>query len=407
MTHHTFALAALFTLLAAVPSSVSAQSLSIQGFSPGAITPGTQATFYVAASGFADATFKLTDAFSGSNATVGTLDKYGYFTWTPTVYDAGVHNLTIVGSDLMKNAATTTISLVVASNSLLITDVKPSTTVATGRPFSFTVTAPGFSTPTFNVYDSVAFSTVSSGTFSSAGVFTWTPTTDDTGTHALRIIGYDSYGHSAQATLSVTVINPKVTTKSLVPGGVGGVGTTFSLSSLATGFASSTTFSVSDTFNGSTTVSSSNMTTSGQFYWKPVAADLGSHTIAVVATDPVGNAATTTVPILVTNAPPTVTTPVANTTGNASTAATNVAAPASAPTSASNYRFAKNLAIGSQGADVTALQNRLIALGYLRTAATGYFGTMTASAVKLYQGARGLPKVGNVGPATRASLNSL
>jgi peptidoglycan hydrolase-like protein with peptidoglycan-binding domain len=57
-------------------------------------------------------------------------------------------------------------------------------------------------------------------------------------------------------------------------------------------------------------------------------------------------------------------------------------------------------------ADVTALQKVLVSAGFLSATPSGYFGTMTKAAVKAYQKAHGLDQVGNVGPKTRASLNS-
>lgn len=73
---------------------------------------------------------------------------------------------------------------------------------------------------------------------------------------------------------------------------------------------------------------------------------------------------------------------------------------------ASAYNFAVDMTIGSTGQDVIELQTILIAEGYLKIAApTGYFGPLTAAAVKLYQAAKGIPATGYVGPLTRAALN--
>lgn len=73
---------------------------------------------------------------------------------------------------------------------------------------------------------------------------------------------------------------------------------------------------------------------------------------------------------------------------------------------ASAATFNVNLTVGSRGADVTALQTALIAAGYsIPAGATGYFGSQTQAAVKLYQAAKGIPNTGFVGPLTRAALN--
>ncbi len=73
---------------------------------------------------------------------------------------------------------------------------------------------------------------------------------------------------------------------------------------------------------------------------------------------------------------------------------------------ASTFRFTRGLALGSRGEEVKELQNRLIALGLLNVEATGYFGKLTKAAVMKFQEMNGLEQVGNVGPKTRALLNS-
>jgi hypothetical protein len=61
--------------------------------------------------------------------------------------------------------------------------------------------------------------------------------------------------------------------------------------------------------------------------------------------------------------------------------------------------------LGSSGADVTYLQQRLIALGYLAGTADGQFGTGTQAAVIKFQQAKSInPADGEVGPATWTAL---
>ena len=71
-----------------------------------------------------------------------------------------------------------------------------------------------------------------------------------------------------------------------------------------------------------------------------------------------------------------------------------------------SYNFTEFLTIGSQDADVTALQERLTADGFYAGPITGYFGTLTAAAVEKYQSAHGIEVKGYVGPSTRAALNA-
>jgi len=69
------------------------------------------------------------------------------------------------------------------------------------------------------------------------------------------------------------------------------------------------------------------------------------------------------------------------------------------------YNFTKNLGVGSQGADVTALQQFLTDSKFYTCPITGYFGRQTKAAVIAYQKANNLPATGYVGTLTRAILN--
>jgi hypothetical protein len=70
-----------------------------------------------------------------------------------------------------------------------------------------------------------------------------------------------------------------------------------------------------------------------------------------------------------------------------------------------SYKFLSPLSVGSRGTDVTELQKRLTTEGVYSGPITGYFGSLTKTAVQKYQAIHGLSQLGNVGPATRALLN--
>ncbi|MDP2704253.1 MAG: peptidoglycan-binding domain-containing protein [bacterium] len=75
-------------------------------------------------------------------------------------------------------------------------------------------------------------------------------------------------------------------------------------------------------------------------------------------------------------------------------------------TVAGSYFFTQFLSVGSENAEVTALQQKLTALGFYSGPVTGYFGPLTETAVSNYQSARDISPVGYIGPGTRAILNS-
>jgi murein L,D-transpeptidase YcbB/YkuD len=77
-----------------------------------------------------------------------------------------------------------------------------------------------------------------------------------------------------------------------------------------------------------------------------------------------------------------------------------------ATSSGASYNFTELLTVGSQDAEVTALQNRLTVLGFYSGPITGYYGSLTGQAVSKYQTAHSIAVTGYVGPSTRTALNA-
>jgi peptidoglycan hydrolase-like protein with peptidoglycan-binding domain len=78
--------------------------------------------------------------------------------------------------------------------------------------------------------------------------------------------------------------------------------------------------------------------------------------------------------------------------------------------SSSGYVYNNDLTIGSTGPDVSALQATLSEHGFLTMPAgvpMGYFGSLTAAAVKAWQASVGLPATGYFGPLSRAKMNAM
>jgi hypothetical protein len=76
-------------------------------------------------------------------------------------------------------------------------------------------------------------------------------------------------------------------------------------------------------------------------------------------------------------------------------------------TTAPSFTYTRNLTVGSTGADVTALQNTLIANSDLAAGLnTGYFGALTQAGVSKWQASAGLPATGFFGPLSMAKLNA-
>lgn len=79
--------------------------------------------------------------------------------------------------------------------------------------------------------------------------------------------------------------------------------------------------------------------------------------------------------------------------------------------SSSCYSYTRDLTVGSTGADVTALQEMLVASGDLMMPAGvdyGYFGSLTQSALASWQADNGVaPAAGYFGPVTKAKVDSM
>jgi lipoprotein-anchoring transpeptidase ErfK/SrfK len=78
----------------------------------------------------------------------------------------------------------------------------------------------------------------------------------------------------------------------------------------------------------------------------------------------------------------------------------------SVPSTSTPSRAPQKLKVGSTGAAVTALQERLTELGYWNGTADGKFGGTTQQAVFALQKAAGLGRDGTVGPKTQKALDA-
>ncbi len=77
------------------------------------------------------------------------------------------------------------------------------------------------------------------------------------------------------------------------------------------------------------------------------------------------------------------------------------------PAACTGITFTRFLTVGSRGNDVICLQKILNQEVGSTMQGTGYFGSMTKAAVKLFQAKYGTGSLGTVGPYTRAKLNSI
>ncbi len=394
--------------------------------SVGSINPGTTVfakntlSFHVTAAGFYPTGYQLTDSDSTSTVSFTDLSNAGTFSWTPDLTDIGNHLLTITGSDNDNNTASTTVSITVAPPpSLTVQSVTPGNTVAPGTNVIFSVAAPGFTNPIYLIGDSFDGTSIQDSNISASGNFSWTPDMSQDGAHTITVYASDSLGHQASANVNIQVgAAPSISIFSASSTGTILLGNTIAFTATASGF-SPTTYSIADSFPG-TTVSNANFSSAylGTFSWTPNVTDIGTHVLTITGTvGAYGQSATTSMKVRILG-PGGVAT---SSSQNASTTPPQVNSSQSSlqakladlqsqikalsASSSAAHVFNVFIGYGQKGAEVTALQKRLIALGFLSGDATGYFGKLTEAAVKQFQIAHGIRAAGYVGPGTRAALN--
>jgi peptidoglycan hydrolase-like protein with peptidoglycan-binding domain len=442
------AVAVFGSMLLAVPfafadtMSISVQSLS----STDAIPARTSVTFNIVPTGFSPTIYVLNDAFATSSASNTNISSNGGFLWTPTTSDIGTHPLSIRASDSLGNAASTTVTIVVAPPpSLVIQSLAPGQTVMPGSALTFKVSAPGFVNPSFILGDSfsgTSGTSITNANIDAAGNFSWTPDLSQQGEHLLTVYGSDSLGRGASVSQSLRVgADPSLTIHPLPPAEGITPGQTLTFTTSAQGYWP-TTFSILDRFTGTaSSIKNTNITSSGVFSWTPLEGDIGTHVLKVIGTiGPWGQSASTTQTIYVlgpgqvapspevsvssvavTSTSETATSTSGTASGTALSAMMELAAklqaqiaelskePAAAsPASSSGYVFSESLRAGQTSDVVLKLQNVLAAQGFLRATPNGHFGPATTAAVKDFQTAHGVSPLGVVvGPLTRAALNAL
>ena len=412
-----------------------AASISIQSLSPGTtVTPGNEVYFTVVGAGYGSSlTYSVADNVSGSTVSNNDFNNAGVFTWIPTVADAGTHTLTITVADQSGNTASATQQITVQGPpTATIQSLAPSSSVIVGQAVSFTTAASNFINPAYYVSDSFSGSSVNSSSITSTGAFSWTPIAgQDVGTHSIRVNVVDSAGHSASASQTITVgAGASISIQTLSPGPLVFPNQTLTFTVTPT-VLTSPSYALADSFSGSSISNATISSASGAFTWTPTSSDVGTHLIAVHATDPYGRSANASVTIQVqASSTAAAAVPTAPATTTAATSASVSAAAqlqaqiqaataalaaaqaaqqggASSGTQSSAHVFIASLHPGMTSDEVVALQKVLAAQGFLSASATGYYGPGTEKAVRAFQAAHGLAQLGTVGPGTRAALNAL
>lgn len=181
-----------------------ASAVSIKDLTPGPnLFPDKNLSFSVAALGYIKPTYSLYDSFSGSTLSNSNINSDGNAGWTPKTSDVGIHNIRIVVSS--PNGRTDTVYQTITVNGLALKSIS-STKVPVGTQLRFTLTPFGMTNPTYTIGDSLRNNTSDSMAIS-GNDFSWTPLTQDIGTHVFTISGRDTYGLVGTIKLTIRVIS--------------------------------------------------------------------------------------------------------------------------------------------------------------------------------------------------------
>jgi len=184
-----------------------------------------------------------------------------------------------------------------ADGTASVAGLYPAAEVPIGATVTFSIITSGFTNPTYYLVDSFPGG-VTSTNINSSGDFSWTPNTDDVGTHGLTITVSDPQGDSASVSQQIIVDGAaSVSIQSLVPGTSVSIGTPITFSVSAYGLLNPT-YTAGDSFFNSSLMQSA-INTAGVFSWTPIFQDIGTHTITVTAKDVYGNSATSPTVIIV------------------------------------------------------------------------------------------------------------
>lgn len=384
-------------------------TMAIGPLSPGnTVLPGKQLTFAVTTSGFTNPTFTVGDSSGNPSVQPTNIDASGRFSWTPALSDIGDHSITVYVSDSLGHSMSRSVSVHVGNGpTLAVMLLTPGSAVNPGQLVTFTAVPNDFAPTGFSVQDSFKGSSASSNNMTLTGRFSWTPAQSDVGTHLLTITGVvGAFGASASTTQTITVLGPGGTAPAATPAAT----STDTLSALQAKLAA-LQGAIASQPAASAPVSGGSFTS----YLKPGSSgdevlrlQLILQKLGYLSATPNGTYGAATKAAVMAFQKARGLEPL-GVVGPGTRAILNslgtLPAPVSAPLAASSYVFEHFMGVGDDDADVSELQKRLIAEGYLAGEVTGYYGPVTEAAVKKYQKAKGLPQTGYVARDTRAALN--
>ena len=243
-------------------------------------TTGIAGSFTVTTTGYPASTLTVTGSLPSGVGFLNNGDGTATFSGTPAAGTGGSYTVTIHASNGVGSTATQTFTLVVFQ-APVITSVS-STTFQTGQSRSFTVTATGYTAPTFSESGSLPSGVTLNAT---TGVLSGTPVAGTGGVYTITITATDPAG-STQQSFTLTVNQAPVITSAASKTFTVGTSTTFNVTT--TGWPLPTLAESGTLPSGVTFVDNDNGTAS--LAGNPTAGSGGIYTLTITATNTFGTA---------------------------------------------------------------------------------------------------------------------
>jgi hypothetical protein len=189
-----------------IPITVTGVTATIQTVSASSTIVGVPFSFSVGTTGFTSPVYLAYDSTVGTTFKSSNIDASGNVSWTPSSVDTGLHTINIIVSDAFGHSASTKEIITVMQPSLAISSLTPGSTVTVGTPVSFNLVQGSLAAPIYTIADSMPITTIASTSISGTGVFSWTPSASDLGTHILSISFSDIPGHTISTSVSIRVV---------------------------------------------------------------------------------------------------------------------------------------------------------------------------------------------------------
>jgi len=196
---------------ASVSQSITVEqpTVTISGLLPGtSVQFGVPVSFSFSSVGFVGPQYSIADSFFYSSVNYSNTHADNTFQWTPLFQDAGIHTIAVTARDYQGHLASSSVQITVTGYpSVSIVSVPANHYAYVGVPTTFAATTTNITSPAYSVSDAFTSSLgTSTLAINPSGVVTWTPNSNDLGSHLFTVVAKDSNNNSYTTQLTLQVL---------------------------------------------------------------------------------------------------------------------------------------------------------------------------------------------------------